>query len=76
MNRNDMAQMITDMADERLEIFSRKSHDYATDDALSNFKRLNILCKTLDIDVRRSPADCALYLKVLKLDRRLWEGFD
>ncbi len=65
-----MLQMIHDDTETRLHVFADKSNDYATDDALSNFKRMNILCKTLDIDVRRSPGDCARFLQVLKLDRK------
>ena len=70
MKRQTMLQMITDDTETRLHVFADKSNDYATDDALSNFKRMNILCKTLDIDVRRSPGDCARFLQVLKLDRK------
>ena len=47
-----------------------KGDDYATEDVLSNFKRMNVLCQTLDIDVRRSPSDCARFLLMLKIDRR------
>ena len=69
MNRQTIMQTIHDDTEERLHVFADKSNDYATEDALSNFKRMNILCKTLDIDVRRSAGDCARYLMMLKVDR-------
>ena len=69
MKRQTMLQMISDDTETRLHVFADKSNDYATDDALSNFKRMNILCKTLDIDVRRSAGDCARFLVMLKVDR-------
>ena len=50
MNRQTILQTIHDDTEERLHVFADKSNDYATEDALSNFKRMNILCKTLDID--------------------------
>lgn len=46
-----------------------KRHDYANVDVLANFKQLNQLCKTLSIDVQRSPADCARFLLLLKIAR-------
>ena len=70
MNQSEMAQMVNDVNEKRIIAFMKKSADYADEDALSNFKRLNAVCKALDIDVRRSPAECALFLKMLKVDRR------
>jgi len=69
MELNEIVQIIHDLDKERLYILAKKSHDYANKDALANFKRMCQLCKILDIDVGRSPADCALFLLVLKLDR-------
>lgn len=69
MNRSDFTALITDIHLTRCDLILAKGHDYATKDILSNFKRVNILCKTLDIDVRRSPWDCAMFLKILKIDR-------
>ncbi len=70
MKRDTFLSEIKEIELRRYGLLIGKSHDYATDDVLSNFKRMNILCKTLDIDVRRSPGDCARFLQVLKLDRK------
>lgn len=70
MNRRDFIQMVSDLNEERLQLCASKSFDYATEDALSNFKRVTQVCRVWDIDVRRSPADCADFLTVLKLDRK------
>lgn len=50
------------------ETLKRKSHDYATDDVLSNFKRGSKLVKILGIDMT-TPEGVAMYLTVLKIDR-------
>jgi len=54
----------------RMKLMGGKSDDYASqEDTLSNFKRMNVLCKTLDVDPRRSAFDCAMFLELLKTDR-------
>lgn len=54
---------------ERLKMFKKKRHDYATDDdCLSNFKRLAELIKILRIDTTK-PEGVALFFTVHKLDR-------
>ena len=52
----------------RMELFHLKNQDYAGDDALANFKRLAKISKVWGIDVH-TPAGCAEYLAILKLDR-------
>ena len=69
MKRDTFLSEIKEVELKRYDLLIGKSHDYATDDVLSNFKRMNILCKTLDIDVRRSAGDCARFLMMLKVDR-------
>lgn len=69
MNSKEFAQFAKEMNDERLELSRKKQLDYATEDALSNFKRVNQVCKVWHIDVRRSPAECAKFLMILKMDR-------
>lgn len=69
MNSRVYAKLVATIHDARTALSSRKSQDYANDDYLSNFKRMHIMCNTLNIDPRRSPADCALFLTLLKLDR-------
>jgi len=52
----------------RWAIKEAKTHDYATDDMLSNFKRVSTLVKTLDIDVG-TPHGIGIVYILLKLDR-------
>ena len=72
MKPNELAQHIYDTTQQRIELCVRKGQDYADEDCLANFKRMNTLCKTLDVDPRRSPIDCALFLALLKVDR--WQN--
>ena len=69
MNNKVYTALVANIHIARTALSSKKSKDYANADYLSNFKRMHIMCKTLDIDPRRSPADCALFLTLLKLDR-------
>lgn len=54
---------------ERVMLCETKGHDYATEDTLSNFKRMHTYCAQMNISPARSPADCALFLALLKFDR-------
>jgi hypothetical protein len=49
-------------------VLLNKSKDYATDDVLSNFKRLAGIAKLYNIDVSE-PRQYALFMVLLKLDR-------
>jgi len=69
MDRPTFIAEVTSMHLNRCDLLIDKNKDYATEDFLSNFKRMHQLCKILDIDVRRSPGDCARFLMVLKVDR-------
>ena len=69
MDRSKFIAEVTSMHMDRCGLLIEKNKDYATGDFLSNFKRMNQLCKILDIDVRRSPGDCARFLMMLKVDR-------
>jgi hypothetical protein len=53
---------------ERLEIYHKKVHDYATEDCLSNFKRLASMTKELGID-SSTPRGVCLFFILVKLDR-------
>ena len=52
----------------RERLMDSKSHDYADADVLSNFKRVAKICRVWNVDVH-TPAGCAEYLAILKLDR-------
>ena len=68
MNRDTFVDGTREFYLRRLLLMSDKSHDYADEDVLSNFKRLAEICKVWGIDVA-TPSGCAEYLAVLKLDR-------
>lgn len=53
----------------RYRIMQGKSNDYATDDVLSNFKRMASICAIWNINPEYSAADAAMFLLCLKLDR-------
>ena len=69
MEQQQFNELMQTINEERAELCGNKSKDYATVDVLSNFKRVNSLCQLLHIDVGRSPADCARFLMMLKIDR-------
>ena len=54
--------------EKRLQIRINKGQDYATDDILSNFKRMAKLMDILSVDITK-PTGTALYNIVHKIDR-------
>lgn len=68
MNRATLEDLSYDLHLRRSALMKTKSHDYADADVLSNFKRVAKICEIWDVDVR-TPAGCAEYLAILKLDR-------
>jgi len=69
MNRDTFIAEVKDVELTRYNALIDKGHDYATDDVLSNFKRMSKLCELLNIIPARSPADSARFLMMLKVDR-------
>jgi len=70
MNQETFLKMAKEKFKKRIELTLRKSHDYATDDILSNFKRMANLAETLQIGRPCWEAwDMALLLLMLKIDR-------
>ena len=69
MNRDQLIAETKDVELARYDLLLKKGQDYATEDVLSNFKRMNKLCELLNINCARSPADCARFLMMLKVDR-------
>lgn len=70
MNRSKMVAEVQAIHCARMDLLTSKGADYAHDeDALANFKRMRTICAQLDVNPARSPADCALFLALLKLDR-------
>jgi hypothetical protein len=70
MNQNDFEHLVEDNHLRRKALLCVKGQDYADVDPLSNFKRLHSICKLLDVDVRRSPADVAVFFQIHKLCRK------
>lgn len=69
MNRPYLAGLMKEINDKRLTLMLGKGHDYADEDALSNFKRMTSICWLLGIRPEKSAADCAKFLMMLKIDR-------
>ncbi len=69
MNTEKYLELVNKVEQDRFALMGGKRQDYATEDVLSNFKRMSEVCRLLDIDPRRSPADNARYLMMLKVDR-------
>lgn len=66
--RKEVAQLIERLTKKRLSLYHSKSADYATTDALSNFKRVSSIVGLLRIDAS-TPGGYARLMVVLKLDR-------
>lgn len=61
--------LVAEMFAERVAIYKRKRKDYATADALSNFKRYGALLEVLDIkSLRPDIASCFTSI-LIKMDR-------
>ena len=69
MERSKLMELQDSLFKEAGRLLTSKGQDYAGEDALANFKRMCQLSSLLGIDVQRSPADCALFLMLLKIDR-------
>jgi len=61
-------EIVKDLDENLLKILESKRHDYATEDVLSNFKRLSAAAKALNLNVQ-TPEGYALYMVLMKLDR-------
>lgn len=69
METKDFEYMVNQGHQDRMKLMLKKRTDYATEDFLANFKRMQTLCSVLGIEPARSPVDCALFLVLLKIDR-------
>lgn len=68
MTREKQLQLIKELDDSLINVLISKGSDYATEDVLSNFKRLGAAAKALNIDVQ-SAHGYALFMVLMKLDR-------
>ncbi len=65
----DQARRIQDESlKRRWKLRESKGHDYATNDILSNFKRMSSILSKWKIDITR-PEGVALFYALLKIDR-------
>ena len=65
----DLQFQMDKTTDDRMKLMWSKRHDYADEDALANFKRMQQICHILDINPQQSAGDCARFLMMLKIDR-------
>ena len=68
MNRKTYEKLVHDFVTESLALSSKKAKDYATDDCLSNFKRMTTVARSYKIDFSQ-PHHYALFMLLMKLDR-------
>ena len=68
MNHETLMELISRSHRQRVNLIARKNKDYATEDVLSNFKRVAEYIKILRIDAT-TPIGVALIYAVLKIDR-------
>lgn len=68
MNKETQMIELQKLFDENMEILKSKGADYATNDILSNFKRLSGTAKALNLDIS-TPVGYSLFMVLLKIDR-------
>lgn len=68
MKESEYVEMVTKDFEQKTAMHKKKSHDYADEDALSNFKRVSAICKLLRVDVG-TPSGAALFHLIHKMDR-------
>jgi hypothetical protein len=68
MIREKQMELIQTMDKALIDVLISKSKDYATEDVLSNFKRLSAAAKALNINIQTAEG-YALFMTLMKLDR-------
>lgn len=68
MNSEDFGTLFYEVFNDLEKTLANKGHDYATEDVLSNFKRLSKLASILGITLD-TPVGYALFMVLMKLDR-------
>jgi hypothetical protein len=68
MNIDEAIALQERLHKQKMEIRRKKGHDYADENIHKNFDALATICKLLDVDVK-TPYGCAMYMKILKLQR-------
>jgi len=68
MKEEEYLKIIEDSWKRRREIHTKKTHDYATEDVLSNFKRVALMIQILGVDPTTPHGMACVYI-LLKIDR-------
>ncbi len=68
MTGEKQLELISKLDGDLVAILKSKGADYATEDVLSNFKRLSAAAKALNISIH-TPEGYALYMVLMKIDR-------
>ena len=68
MDRETYNKLIEDFFSSCRNVAQSKSKDYATEDVLSNFKRLTLIAQTYKVDFSKSY-HYALFMTLMKFDR-------
>lgn len=69
MKFSELLSEITERHNKRIDIIAKKSQDYATEDALSNFKRVGQIIEIMRIKQLPGPLCYIFTLIILKIDR-------
>lgn len=69
MERSEMNQLQVEITETAKALMQKKGADYANEDILSNFKRMQQACAIFRIRPDLRSADCAHFLELLKFDR-------
>lgn len=68
MTTEQQIELLTQTDKKSIEILKSKGADYATEDILSNFKRISGAIKSLNLDIT-TPQGYAMFMTLMKLDR-------
>ena len=69
MKHKRLMAMMDEDYDNRMDIFKAKSHDYADEDCLSNFKRMGNALNSLSVNELPPELAYCMTLMLLKIDR-------
>lgn len=68
MTKQKEIKLIEEMDKKLLDVLRSKGHDYASEDVLSNFKRLSEASRILNINTQ-SSIGYAMFMVLMKIDR-------
>ncbi len=68
MNRQQQIEFYQKLDAKLIEVSKSKGEDYASEDVLSNFKKVSAAAQALDLDVG-NPVHYAMFMSILKIAR-------